>query len=153
VFTISLIEPQIPPNTGSIARMCAATHNRLEVVGKLGFELTDSRLKRAGLDYWKFVNWEHFLDSDTYMDALDPSRIHLFTTKSKTPYWEREFKNGDYLIFGAETTGLAEKYRTRFADQCCVIPMVEPGVRSLNLATSAGIGLFEAIRQVTLRST
>ncbi len=145
--TVVLIEPQIPPNTGNIARLCAATNTRLEVVGKLGFELTDSALKRAGLDYWEFVNWEHFPDLETYMNNLNPEKIHLLTTKSNVPYWNHAFKPDDFLLFGSELTGLSEKYRMQFAERCCTIPMKNPGVRSLNLATSVGIVLYEALRQ------
>ncbi len=147
MLTVTLLEPQIPPNTGNIARLCAATGARLEIVGKIGFELTDRYLKRAGLDYWKYVNWEYFPDIETYMSSMDRSRIHLLTTKADRPYADQPLKNGDYLIFGSETKGIDKKYLDCYNDRCCTIPMADNGVRSLNLSSSAAIVLYEALRQ------
>lgn len=147
MFTVSLVEPQIPPNTGNIARLCGATNTRLEIVGNIGFELTDKQLRRAGLDYWKHVNWEYFENLQNYMASLDPKRVHLLTTKSDVPYTEHQFKPGDILMFGSETSGVPDVYMEQFADQCCTIPMPNPGIRSLNLSSSAAIVLYEAIRQ------
>ena len=146
--TIVLLEPQIPPNTGNVARLCAATKTRLEIVGDIGFELSDKTLKRAGLDYWPHVDWEHKPDLDAYMNEMAGKRVHLLTTKSNVPYWSRSFGPDDYLIFGRETTGIPEVYRTRFSESCCTIPMASPHVRSLNLSTAVGIVLYEAIRQL-----
>jgi len=147
MFNISLIEPQIPPNTGNIARLCGATNTRLEIVGKIGFELTDKYLKRAGLDYWEYLNWEYFKNTEEYIDSLPPQKVHLLTTKSDVPYTEHRFQPGDYLMFGSETTGIDPKYMERFPDRWCTIPMANPGIRSLNLSSSAAIVLYEAIRQ------
>lgn len=147
MFTIVLIEPQIPPNTGNIARLCAATDTRLHIVGKIGFELTDKYLKRAGLDYWKYVNWEYFESTEEYMSRLQAASIHLLTTKVKKLYTENQFKPDDYLIFGSETAGIDQKYLDQYRDQCCTIPMKTDGVRSLNLSSSAAVVLYEAIRQ------
>jgi tRNA (cytidine/uridine-2'-O-)-methyltransferase len=147
MFTIALLEPQIPPNTGNIARLCAATGSKLEIVGKIGFELTDRYLKRAGLDYWKFVNWEYFPDTKEYMSKLDGGQIHLLTTKVDQAYTNQHFHDGDYLIFGSETKGIDELYLDQFKNRCCTIPMVKDGVRSLNLSSSAAIVLYEALRQ------
>lgn len=147
MFTITLLEPQIPPNTGNIARLCAATNVKLEIVGNIGFKLTDRYLKRAGLDYWKYVNWEYFTSVEEYIDQLDKSKIHLLTTKSKTNYMEKTFSSGDHIIFGSETKGINEKYLNQYASRCCTIPMENPGVRSLNLSSSVAIVLFEALRQ------
>ncbi|MBU3917975.1 tRNA (cytidine(34)-2'-O)-methyltransferase [bacterium] len=147
MFTISLFEPQIPPNTGNIARLCAATDCRLEIIGNIGFKLTDKYLKRAGLDYWKYVNWEYYPDIEEYVSNLEQKRIHLLTTKSEVSYTKREFSAGDYLIFGSETKGISEIYRNRFSDRCCTIPMKNPGIRSLNLSSSVAIVLYEALRQ------
>lgn len=152
MFTIVLIEPQIPPNTGNIARLCAATGTTLHLVGKLGFSLDDRYLKRAGLDYWEHVHWKHFPSTEEYMELTTPSQIHLLTTKSDTPYTHHHFLPGDKLIFGSETKGIDEIYLTQYAKKTCTIPMKNKtsGVRSLNLSTSAGIVLYEAIRQQNL---
>ncbi len=103
MFTISLFEPQIPPNTGNIARLCAATNSKLDIVGKIGFKLDDRYLKRAGLDYWKYVNWEYIENLENYLDALPKEKIHLLTTKATTSYSDVRFKDGDFLIFDRET--------------------------------------------------
>ncbi len=147
MFTVSLFEPQIPPNTGNIARLCAATGSRLEIVGNIGFKLTDKYLKRAGLDYWKYVNWEYYPDIEDYVSKLEETKIHLLTTKTEVSYTKRRFSAGDHLIFGSETKGIAEDYRNRFSDRCCTIPMKNPGIRSLNLSSSVAVVLYEALRQ------
>ncbi|MCP4756501.1 MAG: tRNA (cytidine(34)-2'-O)-methyltransferase [Proteobacteria bacterium] len=147
MFTVALLEPQIPPNTGNIARLCAAVDVRLEIVGEIGFELTDRYLKRAGLDYWEFVNWEYFENTEDYISKLDSDRIHLLTTKSDSSYAEQTFNSGDFLIFGSETKGISDVYLNRFAARCCTVPMKNPGIRSLNLSNTVAIVLYEAIRQ------
>ncbi len=147
MFTIALLEPQIPPNTGNIARLCAATGSKLDIVGKIGFELTDRYLKRAGLDYWEYVNWEYFPDTAVYMSRIEKTRIHLLTTKVEKSYTNNRFNDGDFLIFGSETKGIHQQYLNQFRDRCCTIPMAASGVRSLNLSSSAAIVLYEALRQ------
>lgn len=147
MFTVSLIEPQIPPNTGNIARLCAATNTRLEIVGRIGFELTDRYLKRAGLDYWKHVNWEYYTDTEKYMAKLTSGSIHLLTTKAERPYTEISYSDGDFLVFGSETKGINEVYLEMYKERCCTIPMVRSSVRSLNLSSSVAIVLYEALRQ------
>jgi tRNA (cytidine/uridine-2'-O-)-methyltransferase len=147
MFTISLLEPQIPPNTGNIARLCAATNTKLEIVGRIGFELTDRYLKRAGLDYWEYVKWEYFEDAESYMNKMETAKIHLLTTKVTTYYTDQSFQDGDFIIFGSETRGIDEKYLTKFKTRCCTIPMTKDGVRSLNLSSSVAIVLYEALRQ------
>jgi len=147
MYTVTLIEPQIPPNTGNIARLCAATDTRLEIVGNIGFRLTDRYLKRAGLDYWQYVDWEYFPDLDGYLSSLTESRIHLLTTKSDKSYLDRSFNAGDYLVFGSEINGIDDDYLHKHADRCCTVPMVNPGVRSLNLSSTVAIVLYEALRQ------
>lgn len=147
MFTVTLFEPQIPPNTGNIARLCAATGTRLEIVGKIGFELTDRYLKRAGLDYWDHVNWEYFPDAEKYMLNLDVNKIHLLSSKVTKPYTTVPMKDGDYLIFGSETHGIDKRYMDLYKEQCCTIPMKKGGVRCLNLSSSAAIVLYEALRQ------
>lgn len=148
-FTIVLVEPQIPPNTGNIARLCAATGTTLHLVGKLGFDLSDKQLKRAGLDYWDHVDWHHFTDVEAYFDNCVAANIHLLTSKTDRVYFDASFEPGDFLVFGSETLGLSDTIRRRFSDRCLTIPMKNKlkGVRCLNLSTAAGIVLYEGIRQ------
>lgn len=147
MFTVTLLEPQIPQNTGNIGRLCAATDTPLEIVGAIGFKMSDRYLKRAGLDYWELLKWNYFEDLEKYMAALDPEKIHLFSARSTTSYTEKQFSTGDYLIFGSETRGIPRRYLDQYAERCCTIPMSNPGVRSLNLSSTVSIGLYEALRQ------
>ncbi|MDP6170216.1 MAG: tRNA (cytidine(34)-2'-O)-methyltransferase [Candidatus Marinimicrobia bacterium] len=148
MFTIVLIEPQIPPNTGSTGRLCGATNTRLHVVGKLGFELSDRTLKRAGLDYWDHIDWEYFPDTEQYLEKMiNEHSYHLLTTKSNTPYTSKEFNKDDFIVFGSETKGIDETFLRSHWENTCTIPMENPNIRSLNLATSVGIVLYEALRQ------
>ena len=149
MFTIVLLEPQIPPNTGSTGRLCGATNTRLHIVGNLGFELSDKTLKRAGLDYWDHIDWNYFPDSEKYCKNLVKNeRFHLLTTKSSEPYTSRRFMDEDHLVFGSETSGINKTFLKENWNNTCTIPMDNPHIRSLNLATSVGIVLYEAIRQV-----
>ena len=149
MFTVVLLEPQIPPNTGSTGRLCGATNTCLHIVGKLGFELSDKTLKRAGLDYWNHIRWKYFPDLNNYLESMImDEKFHLLTTKSDVPYTEKTFSKGDYLVFGSETKGINEKFLKKHWERTCTIPMENPNIRSLNLATSVGIVLYEAIRQV-----
>ena len=148
MFTIVLIEPQIPPNTGSTGRLCGATNTRLHVVGKLGFELSDRTLKRAGLDYWDHIDWEYFPDTEQYLEKMIKEHsYHLLTTKANTPYTSKEFNKDDFIVFGSETKGIDETFLRSHWENTCTIPMENPNIRSLNLATSVGIVLYEALRQ------
>ena len=149
MLTVVLLEPQIPPNTGSTGRLCGATNTRLHIVGKLGFELSDKTLKRAGLDYWDFIDWEYFPNLDNYMKLITKKEsFHLLTTKSSTPYTQKRFYKDDYIIFGSETSGISEAILKSNWKDTCTIPMENSNIRSLNLATSVVIVLYEAIRQI-----
>ena len=146
MFHIVLVEPEIPPNTGNIGRLCLAAGARLHLVGPLGFSLDDKSLKRAGLDYWAEVDvreWDSL--ADLQAAAEEPSRFFYLTTKADTPYWSAVFRDEDYLVFGSETRGLPESLLAANADSCLTIP--QRGARSLNLATAVGIVLYEAVRQ------
>lgn len=149
-LTVALVNPQIPQNTGSTARLTAATNSELHLIGKMGFEITDSAVKRAGLDYWHLVNWKRFEDIENYFEGLDPASVFLVTTKGTTCYADATFSPNSTLVFGAETVGLPPWLMEKYADRWITIPMLnrEAGMRSLNLATSVGIVLYEAIRQV-----
>jgi tRNA (cytidine/uridine-2'-O-)-methyltransferase len=146
MFNVVLVEPEIPPNTGNIGRLCLATQSRLHLVKPLGFSLDDRQLKRAGLDYWNEVN-VHVWNSFTQLQSRQTSkaRYFLLTTKSGRAYYDVEFRDGDFLVFGRETKGLPEKLLAENIDNCLTIPM--HGTRSLNLATAVAIVLFEAVRQ------
>ena len=145
---IVLVEPEIPPNTGAIARLCAASNTVLHLVEPLGFRLDDRNLKRAGMDYWEHVTWRTWPDWETLHQAHPSARFHFLTTKTYRPYTEAVFEPNDFLVFGRETKGLPESLLNENAAACLTIPMLNPQVRSLNLATAAAIVLFEALRQV-----
>jgi tRNA (cytidine/uridine-2'-O-)-methyltransferase len=145
---IALIEPEIPPNTGNIARLCAATFTPLHLVGKLGFRTDDKAVRRAGLDYWGEVEIHYHLNAEALYEALPGSRFLYFTTKAERAYTGVEYALGDCLVFGSETRGLPESLLRANWERCLTIPMPNRLVRSLNLATSVGIVLYEALRQI-----
>lgn len=146
-FNIVLVEPEIPPNTGSIARLCGATDSVLHLVHPLGFKTDDRTLKRAGLDYWPFVTVRYWESFDSFLAAQDETRLYFFTTKAGPAYTEARFRPGDFLVFGKETKGLPEEILHLYADRAYTIPMTNANIRSLNLAMAAGIVLYEALRQ------
>ncbi len=146
---IALFEPEIPPNTGNIARLCAATESTLHIVGVTGFRMDDRTLKRSGLDYWDHVNFFRHIDMAELYAALPSSRFFYLTTKTERPYIDAKYQDNDCLVFGPETRGLPAALLSSNADHCLTIPMQNKNVRSLNLATSVGIVLYEAIRQVS----
>ena len=148
MFNVALVEPEIPPNTGNIARLCAATFTNLHIVGVPGFRLDDKAVKRAGLDYWDEVRLFRHRDLDALYQALPNSRFLYFTTKSNKNYTDWKFADNDCLIFGRETRGLPEDLLKANPDHCLTIPMPNPNIRSLNLANSVGIVLYEALRQL-----
>jgi len=145
---IVLVEPEIPPNTGAIARLCAATQTVLHLVEPLGFKLDDRTLKRAGMDYWRHVTWKSWPGWAALRASHPDAAFHFLTTKAIRPYTEARFGSDDFLVFGRETRGLPESLLRENAQACLTIPMLNPNVRSLNLATAAAIVLFEALRQV-----
>ena len=145
---VALIEPEIPPNTGNIARLCAATFTSLHLVGKLGFRTDDKAVRRAGLDYWAEVQIQHHLNVEALFDALPGSRFLYFTTKAERAYTTFAYSESDCLVFGSETRGLSEELLRANWDRALTIPMANNRVRSLNLATSVGIVLYEALRQL-----
>jgi tRNA (cytidine/uridine-2'-O-)-methyltransferase len=147
MFNLVLFEPEIPPNTGNIARLALATGSRLHLIKPLGFTLDDRQLRRAGMDYWREVDvtvWENLDD----FERMITQRSLLFSTKSQRPYWDIKFVPGDSLIFGRETKGLPESLLAARSGDCYTIPMVR-GARSLNLATAVSIVLFEGVRQLS----
>ncbi|MEO5857484.1 MAG: tRNA (cytidine(34)-2'-O)-methyltransferase [Pyrinomonadaceae bacterium] len=147
MFNVVLVEPEIPPNTGNIARLCAAMNTHLHIVGVTGFRMDDRTLKRAGLDYWTEVRLHRHIDIESLHAANQESRFVYLTTKSTRPYTDWHFEDGDFLVFGPETRGLPADLLKANAPNSITIPMPNPKVRSLNLSTSVGIVLLEAIRQ------
>lgn len=146
-FHVVLVEPEIPPNTGNIARLCAATGSTLHLVGPLGFRLTSRELKRAGLDYWKSVDMVRHDNFESFLAAVKPAGFFLFSARGTRSYLDISFKPGDALIFGGESKGLPAEIVQSHADKILTIPMKNNAVRSLNLATAVGIVLYEALRQ------
>lgn len=146
-FNIVLIEPEIPPNTGNIARLCAATGTMLHLVGKLGFSLDDRYLKRAGLDYWEFVTLKQWPDLAALQASAPEGRFYYLSTKVARSYLQAGFQPGDFIVFGKETKGLPEELLAANPETSITIPMTAEKVRSINLSTSAGIVLYEALRQ------
>jgi len=145
---IVLVEPEIPPNTGNIARLCAATGAELHLIEPLGFELDDRRLKRAGMDYWRLVNWRKWPDWSTFESGLDAeARLWFIESGGARRYDEVQYGSGDYLVFGRETAGLPKGLLEARPDGWLRIPMFHSGARSLNLSNCAALVLFEALRQ------
>jgi tRNA (cytidine/uridine-2'-O-)-methyltransferase len=148
---IALVEPEIPPNTGNIARLCAASLTPLHLIGRLGFRTDDKAVRRAGLDYWSEVEIHYHLNIEALYATLQDSRFLYFTTKSERAYTSFEYAPEDCLVFGSETRGLPEELLRANWDRAMTIPMPNHRVRSLNLATSVGIVLYEALRQIGFR--
>ena len=147
MLNIVLVEPEIPQNTGNIARTCAATRSRLHLVRPLGFDISEKAVRRAGLDYWHMVDL-HIYDSLDHFFAVNPRPdLWLATTKAPRDYTGAQFRDGCWLMFGKETAGLPEDLRTRWRDRCLRIPM-RPDARSLNLANSVAVLTYEALRQL-----
>ncbi|HET6421313.1 MAG TPA: tRNA (cytidine(34)-2'-O)-methyltransferase [Geobacteraceae bacterium] len=145
-FNIVLIEPEIPPNTGNIARLCGATGTVLHLVGKLGFSTDDRTLKRAGLDYWSEVDIRYWRDFEQLQAEHPGARFFFTSKKAGKSYADAEFREGDFLVFGKETQGLPEDLLEANSEFAIRIP-ISGKVRSLNLSTAAGIVLYEALRQ------
>ncbi len=147
-FHVILVEPEIPPNTGTIARLCAGTATHLHLVKPIAFELDDTKLKRAGLDYWPNVHLSVHESFEEIAALFPPEKMHLFTTKTPRKFTDVSYSLGDALIFGPETRGLSAEVRERYELQCVTLPIRKDNIRSLNLAVSTAIGLYEALRQV-----
>lgn len=146
MFNVVLVEPEIPPNTGNVGRLCLATRSKLHLIEPLGFNIDDRQLQRAGLDYWKEVDVQLWPSLSALQVAQAPDARYFFlTTKATRPYFDQRFQPGDFLLFGRETKGLPEPLLHANREKLLTIPM--NGTRSLNLATAVAIVLFEAVRQ------
>ena len=146
-FELALVEPEIPPNTGNIARLCAATGSILHLIEPLGFRLTDAALKRAGLDYWDAVQLVRHRTLDEFLGTRDLARCFFFSARASRSYLEPDYRPGDTLIFGSETRGLPESLLRTHGERVFGIPVRSDRVRSLNLATAAAVVLYEALRR------
>ena len=149
---VVLVHPEIPPNTGNVARLCAATGTRLHLVEPLGFKITDAQLRRAGLDYWERVEpvvWQDWSDLERALPTL--GEPFLFSAEAPRTLWEVAFPPRSVLIFGRESVGLPAEIRARHAERLVRIPMLDPALRSLNLSTSVAIALYEVFRQRRVR--
>lgn len=146
MFHIVLVEPEIPQNTGNIVRTCAATGCKLHLVRPLGFEVSDKYLKRAGLDYWHFVEITYWDSLEDLQKTNPGGRFYYFTTKGRTRHSDAHFEEGDFLVFGKETRGLPEPLLKAHPHDCLRIPMIDE-TRSLNLSNSVAIAVYEALRQ------
>ena len=152
MFNVVLIEPEIPPNTGNVGRLCLATQSTLHLVRPFGFSLDDRQLRRAGLDYWDEVELRLWDSLDALQQAQSADARYFFlTTKTQRPYYSVNFRTNDFLVFGRETKGLPQKLLATNTDSSITIPM--HGTRSLNLATAVAIVLFEAVRQQSTASS
>lgn len=150
-LNIVLVEPEIPQNTGNIARTCAATGSKLHIVKPLGFEISDKHLKRAGLDYWYLLDITYYENIGEFFEKNSDGSFYFSTTKAPRPYTDAKFKDGDYLVFGKETKGLPEPLLEKNLERCIRIPMISDA-RSLNLSNSVAVIVYEALRQTGFKS-
>ncbi|MDO4583955.1 MAG: tRNA (cytidine(34)-2'-O)-methyltransferase [Planctomycetia bacterium] len=152
LLNIVLFQPEIPHNTGAVGRTCVALSAKLWLVRPMAFQITDRNLKRAGLDYWQYLDWEMVDDWNALRERL-PSleRYFFFTKKATHSYLKKTYLPGDTLVFGSETKGIPDSFREKYPSQCVRIP-IRPQVRSLNLSVSVGIAAYEAFRQISLTS-
>ncbi len=146
VLNIVLVEPQIPQNTGNIARTCAATGARLHLVEPMGFRVDDRKLKRAGLDYWHFLDITYYSSLDDFFARTEGGDYFYFTTKARHTHTDAAYPDGAYLMFGKETAGLPESLLVEHPERCVRLPMID-GARSLNLSNTVAVGVYEALRQ------
>lgn len=152
-FHVVLVEPEIPQNTGNVARLCVATRSTLHLVGRLGFRIDEHAVRRAGLDYWPKVDLVTWPDLEAFVSSNPTSRLHLLTAHAPRSYLEASYRPGDALVFGCEATGLPERLLAAHRDDQFAIPTVAGGVRSLNLANAVSIVVYEALRTTGLLAT
>lgn len=144
-----LFQPEIPPNTGNVGRMCAVTGARLHLIHPLGFKIEDRHLRRAGMDYWHALDVHEHADWAAFRaSAAAPRRLWLFTTKTERSFWSAAFADGDGLVFGSESAGAPAWLHEELRETRVTIPQMNPALRSLNLSTAAGVACYEALRQI-----
>lgn len=151
---VILFQPDIPQNTGNIGRMCAFAGARLHLIYPMGFTITDRHLRRSGMDYWRSLDVHHYENWQAFIQNPErPQRIWLFTTKAERSYWEASYADGDGLLFGRETAGVPDWLHQWAGEYRVKVPQLTPDLRSLNLSTCAGIGVYEALRQLHVKAT
>lgn len=150
-FNIVLVAPEIPQNTGNIGRICVSTNCRLHLVKPYGFILDDKHLRRAGMDYWQFLDVTEYENWDDFLECNPGAEMVFFSTKGERSYWEIEYPENLYLIYGNEGHGLPEEFYDRYSDKLCTIPMPGDHSRSLNLANSVALGIYEGLRQMEMK--
>ena len=148
IFSVVLVEPQIPPNTGNIARMTAALNVPLYLVGALGFELSDKHARRAGLDYWKYADVRLQPDIEAFFSGIPAEKLHFFSKFAEQNYTDAAYSRGDFLVFGSEVSGLPKWIFKKYPDRFVSLPIFQKKVRSLNLSSAAAAGAYEALRQI-----
>lgn len=148
MFNIVLINPQIPQNTGNISRLCAVSNTKLHLVEPMGFHITDKLLKRAGLDYWEFLELERHSSIEKFLEKYSKQRLIFLSSKVEKTYYEYKFNDGDFIIFGSESTGIPKWVHDNYPEKFYTIPQFNDNVRCLNLSNSVSIVLYEAIRQI-----
>ena len=146
MMNIVLFEPEIPQNTGNIGRTCVATGTRLHLIGPMGFQITEKAVKRAGMDYWKYLDVTEYDGYEDFLEKNPGAKIYMATTKAKQRYTDVSYEEDCYIMFGKESAGIPEEILINHPDTCIRIPM-NPDIRSLNLSNSAAIVLYEALRQ------
>ena len=148
ILNIVLVEPQIPQNTGNVARTCAATGARLHLVEPMGFRVDDAKLKRAGLDYWHLLDITYYENLDDFFEKNKDGNFFYFSTKATKIYSDAEYPDNSYLVFGKETAGLPEDLLFANPEKCVRLPMIDnSAARSLNLSNTVAIGVYEVLRQ------
>ena len=150
-LNIVLVHPQLPNNTGNIGRLCVATNSTLHLVDPLGFELTDKKVKRAGLDYWPHLTYRRYQSFEAFEQAKGGENLVFFSSNVERPYWDYGYQENDFLVFGCEESGLPADIIEANQERCLTIPLYNNKVRSLNLANSVAIVLFEAMRQANIQ--
>ncbi|HSF59707.1 MAG TPA: tRNA (uridine(34)/cytosine(34)/5-carboxymethylaminomethyluridine(34)-2'-O)-methyltransferase TrmL [Candidatus Binatia bacterium] len=145
---VVLFQPEIPPNTGSIARLCAATLTPLHLIEPLGFKIDDKHLKRAGLDYWEFVDVRLYKSWEDFLNETGSANLLYFSKRASEPFTRAHYQENDFLVFGPETRGLPQEFLNANWERCFRIPMMSTGVRSLNLSNAVSIVLYEGLRQL-----
>ena len=151
-FNVVLIEPEIPMNTGNIGRLCLASGSRLHLVKPFGFEIDDSRLKRAGLDYWKHIDVKFYDDIASFFEINKGEKMAFFSSHAEKEYWKLDFEEGIFLVFGKESVGLSKELLEENKDSLYKIPLFSDKIRSLNLANSVGIAVYEGIRKQNIQT-
>jgi tRNA (cytidine/uridine-2'-O-)-methyltransferase len=150
-FNIVLVEPEIPQNTGNIGRICVSTECRLHLIKPYGFILDDKHLRRAGMDYWQHLDVTEYENWDDFLNRNPEAEMVFFSTKGDRSYWDVEYHDNLYLVYGSESKGLPVEFYDRYAEQLCTIPMHGTHSRSLNLANSVALGIYEGLRQAEMK--